>query len=226
MNPSILPQVVVDTAPDPKASVIWLHGLGDTGHGWSQVVPELGLPTSLAVRFVFPHAPSMPVTINGGLVMPAWYDIRSEALNERADLDGVRASAQRIEALIAQERERGVPAARIVVAGFSQGGVVALHVALRHRERLAGAVVLSAYLVAPEALSREAAAANRDLPVLMAHGSFDDIVRVDWGRASRDTLEAQGRTVEWHEYPMGHEAALEEIRTVGAFIGRALRAPV
>jgi phospholipase/carboxylesterase len=193
MSVPVLPHVVVDTAPDPDASVIWLHGLGDTGHGWSEVVPALGLPPALRVRFLFPHAPSMPVTINGGAVMPAWYDIRSEDLNDRADL-----------------------------AGFSQGGVIALHAGLRHPERLAALVALSTYLAAPESLAAEASRANRDLPVLMAHGRHDDIVRIDWALASRDVLRSGGWPVEWHDYPMGHEAALEEIVAVGAFLARIL----
>ena len=222
MSVPVLPHVVVDTAPDPDASVIWLHGLGDTGHGWSEVVPALDLPPALRIRFLFPHAPSMPVTINGGAVMPAWYDIRSEDLNDRADLAGVRASARAASALVAHERARGVAASRIVLAGFSQGGVIALHAGLRQPARLAALVALSTYLAAPESLAAEASRANRDLPILMAHGRHDDIVRIDWALASRDVLRSGGWPVEWHDYPMGHEAALEEIAAVGAFLARGL----
>jgi len=190
----LLPAITIDTGPNPDASVIWMHGLGDTGHGWSQVVPELMLPRTLAARFLFPHAPSLPVTINQGYVMPAWYDIRAADLNARADLAGVRASRARIEAMIAAERARGVAASRIVLAGFSQGGVIALYTGLRHAERLAGLVGLSTYLVDPGSL----------------------------GEASRAALEQAGWKVEWHAYPMEHEATHAEIRAVGEFLARVL----
>jgi len=218
-----LPHVTVDTAPAPDASVIWLHGLGDTGHGWSQVVPALGLPAGARVRFLFPHAPSMPVTINQGYVMPAWYDLRAANLTERADLAGVRASSVAIEALVAAERARGVPAKRIVLAGFSQGGAIALYAGLRHAERLGGIVALSTYLIAPDALEREASAANRDVPIFMAHGTHDPVVQFAWAEASRRTLDAGGWKVEWKSYPMAHEADAREIRAVGAFLAQVLR---
>jgi phospholipase/carboxylesterase len=217
-----LPHVTVDTGPAPDASVIWLHGLGDTGHGWSQVVPALGLPTGSRVRFLFPHAPSMPVTINQGYVMPAWYDLRAANLTERADLAGVRASTVAIEALVAAERARGVPAKRIVLAGFSQGGAIALYAGLRHAERLGGIVALSTYLIDPDALAREASAANRDLPIFMAHGTHDPVVQFAWAEASRRTLEAGGWKVEWKSYPMAHEADAREVRAVGAFLAQVL----
>ena len=222
MSAALLPCVQIDTGSNPDASVIWLHGLGDTGHGWSQAVPELALPPSLAVRFLFPHAPSMPVTINQGYVMPAWYDLRAADVNTRADVAGVRASRERIEALIAAERARGVPAKRIVLAGFSQGGVIALYAGLRHAERLAGIVALSTYLVDADALPAEASAANRDVPILMAHGTDDPVIRYAWAEASRRTLEANGWKVEWHSYPMEHGATQGEMRTVGAFLARVL----
>ncbi|CAG1011315.1 lysophospholipase II [Rhizobiaceae bacterium] len=218
----LLPAVTIDTAPDPDASVIWLHGLGDTGHGWSQVVPELRLPPSLRVRFVFPHAPSLAVTINQGYVMPAWYDLREADVNARADLAGVRASRGRVEALIAAERSRGVPSSRIVLAGFSQGGVIALYAGLRHAERLAGIVGLSTYVVDPGSLATEASAANRDVPILMAHGTRDPVIRFEWADASRRALEQGGWSVEWASYPMEHEATLDEVRRVGAFLARVL----
>lgn len=217
-----LPHVTVDTGPAPDASVIWLHGLGDTGHGWSQVVPALGLPTGARVRFLFPHAPSMPVTINQGYVMPAWYDLRAANLTERADLAGVRASTVAIEALVAAERARGVPAKRIVLAGFSQGGAIALYAGLRHAERLGGIVALSTYLIDPAGLANEASAANRDVPIFMAHGTHDPVVQFAWAESSRRTLEAGGWKVEWHSYPMAHEADAREVRAVGAFLARVL----
>ncbi|GMU70562.1 MAG: dienelactone hydrolase family protein [Burkholderiales bacterium] len=218
----LLPAVIVDTASNPDASVIWMHGLGDTGHGWSGVVPELGLPTSLAVRFLFPHAPSMPVTINQGYVMPAWYDVRSANFGSRADVDGVRASRDRIEAMIAAERARGVAASRIVLAGFSQGGAIAIYTALRHRERLAGIVALSTYLVDAASLATEASPANRGLPIVMAHGTRDPVIPIALAEASRDALVSAGWQVEWHAYTMEHSAVLEEIRVVGAFLARVL----
>lgn len=222
MNAPPLSAVVVDTASAPHASVIWMHGLGDTGHGWSQVVPELGLPPTLAVRFVFPHAPSMPVTLNQGYVMPAWYDVLAADFQSRADLAGVRASRERIEALVAAERARGVPASRIVLAGFSQGGVIALYTGLRHAERLAGIVALSTYVVDPATFAAEASVANRDVPIFMAHGRRDPVLPFALGEASRRALEAGGWRVEWHAHDMEHSAVIEEIRAVGGFLARVL----
>jgi len=224
MNATLLPAVVVDTAANPDASVIWMHGLGDTGDGWSGVVPELALPASLRVRFLFPHAPSIPVTINQGYVMPAWYDVRSADFGSRADVDGVRASRDRIEAMVAAERARGVASSRIVLAGFSQGGAIALYTGVRHAERLAGIVALSTYVVEPSKLATEASAANRRTPVFMAHGRRDPVIPIALAEASRDALVAAGWPVEWHAYPMEHTAALEELRAIGAFLARALGA--
>ncbi len=221
----LLPAIEIETAPNPAAAVIWLHGLGDDGHGWSQIVAALGLPPGLAVRFLFPHAPMMPVAINNGQVMRAWYDIRDADLHSRADLPGVQRSAAQIEALIAREIARGVPEERIVLAGFSQGGAVALHAALRHRVRLAGVVALSTYLIDAKGLATQAAPANRDLPIFMAHGSFDPVVRLQWAQMSRDALVGGGWKVEWHTYPIEHSAVLEEIALAGAFLGRVLGGP-
>ena len=202
--------------------MIWLHGLGDDGHGWSEVVPALALPAALPVRFLFPHAPAMPVTINNGFVMRAWYDIRDADLHARADLSGVRRSQALLETMIAHERARGIAAARIVLAGFSQGGAIALYAGLRHRERLAGIVGLSTYLIDAPGLTAEAAAANRDVPILMAHGTFDPVVRLAWAEQSRDALAAAGWGVEWHAYPMEHAAVPEEIAAVSALLRRVL----
>ena len=218
----MLPAIEVETGPRPTATVIWLHGLGDDGHGWSEVVPALALPAALPVRFLFPHAPAMPVTINNGFVMRAWYDIRDADLHARADLSGVRRSQALLETMIAHERARGIAAARIVLAGFSQGGAVALYAGLRHRERLAGIVGLSTYLIDAPGLTAEAAAANRDVPILMAHGTFDPVVRLAWAEQSRDALAAAGWGVEWHAYPMEHAAVPEEIAAVSAFLRRVL----
>ena len=218
----LLPAIEIETAPKPDASVIWLHGLGDTGDGWSQVVPGLALPKSMRVRFVFPHAPKMAVAINNGYVMPAWYDIREANLSERADVAGVQRSQAQLAALMARENARGVDDARIVLAGFSQGGAVALYTGLRYPKRIAGIVALSTYLVSANALASESSAANRGVPIFMAHGTFDPVVRLAWAQASREALVQGGYRVEWHEYPMEHSAEMEEVAAVGAFLRRVL----
>ena len=220
--PDLLPAVELETAPDPTASVIWLHGLGADGNDFVPIVPELGLPPVLGLRFVFPHAPVRSVTINNGVRMRAWYDISAADLNNRADIAGVRQSQAEIEVLIAQEKTRGVPAGRIVLAGFSQGGAIALYAGLRHAERLAGILALSTYLVQADKLPAEAAAANRDVPIFMAHGTADPVVRFEWGLASRRALEANGNPVEWHEYRIEHSVCLEEVRAIGAWLARLL----
>jgi len=219
----LLPAIEIETAPAPDASVIWLHGLGDDGNGWSQVVSALSLPPGMAVRFLFPHAPTMPVSINNGFVMRAWYDIRDADLHARADLVGVRRSQAQLEALIAREKARGIVDARIVLAGFSQGGAIALYTALRHPARLAGVVALSSYLIDAANLVGEATPANRDLPIFMAHGTQDPVVRFSWAEASRTALTAGGWKVEWHAYPMEHSAVMEEITAAGMFLRNVLR---
>jgi phospholipase/carboxylesterase len=221
--PELLDAIVIDTAPQPDAAVIWLHGLGDDGRGWSEVVPALGLPSSLRVRFLFPHAPMMPVSINQGMRMRAWYDVRAANITERADVDGVRASQRQVDALIARESVRGIAPGRVVLAGFSQGGAIALFGGLRHAQRLAGIVALSTYLIGGELLAAEASAANRDVPIFMAHGTHDPVVQFAWAEASRRALEAAGWKVEWHAYAMEHSAVPEEIAAIGAFLARVLQ---
>jgi phospholipase/carboxylesterase len=218
----LLAAIELETAPRPSAAVIWLHGLGADGSDFVAIVPELGLPPALAVRFMFPHAPVRAVTINNGMRMRAWYDIAAADLNNRADIAGVRQSQGEIEALIAREKTRGVPAGRIVLAGFSQGGAIALYAGLRHAERLAGILALSTYLVQADRLPAEAAVANRDVPIFMAHGSADPVVRFEWGLASRRALEANGNPVEWHQYPIEHSLCLEEVRAIGAWLAKIL----
>jgi phospholipase/carboxylesterase len=220
MNTSseLLPCVEIEPATPAQFSVIWLHGLGADGHDFVQIVPYLGLSPSLAVRFVFPHAPRMPVTVNGGTVMPSWYDILELDLENRHDAAGVRRSARKVEALIARENERGVPTRRIVLAGFSQGGAVATHVALRQSQPLAGLLALSTYLVLSDTVDAEVTTANRSIAVFQAHGMEDPIVRFDRGVALRDRLKKLGCDVEWHTYPMGHEVCLEEIEAIGAWM--------
>ena len=222
MPSNTLPCIEIETAPDPTASVIWMHGLGADGNDFVPIVPELKLPGTLAVRFVFPHAPVRKVTINNGMSMRAWYDISSSDLNNRADIAGVRQSQAEIEALIEREKSRGMSASRIVLAGFSQGGVIALHTALRYAERLAGVIALSTYLVLADRISEDAAPANRGLPIFMGHGTADPVVRFDWGDASHRALVANGYPVEWHTYRMEHSVCLEEIHAIGAWLGRIL----
>jgi phospholipase/carboxylesterase len=221
MTESILPSIELETAPGVGASVIWLHGLGADGNDFVPIVPELGLPPSMPVRFIFPHAPVRPVTINNGFRMRAWYDIAAADLTNRADLAGVRDSQGLIEALIAREKTRGVPAARIVLAGFSQGGAIALYTGVRHAERLAGIIALSTYLIAADKLASEASKANHGLPVFMAHGTADPVVRPEWGEASRRALEAAGYPVEWHVYGIPHSVCMEEVVAIGEWLRRA-----
>ena len=218
----LLPRVELEPAGDARSSVIWLHGLGADGHDFPPVVPELRLPESAAVRFVFPHAPSIPVSINGGMVMPAWYDIRDADLAKRHDEAGILESAEAVERLVAREKERGVPAERILLAGFSQGGAVASHVALRHPEPLLGLVMLSTYLVREGTLEGERSPANASLPVFMAHGSLDPMVVPERGQVARERLVELGHDVEWHEYPMAHQVCLEQLRDLGAWLARRL----
>jgi phospholipase/carboxylesterase len=222
MPSDTLPAIEIETAPDPTASVIWLHGLGADGNDFVPIVPELKLPPTLAVRFVFPHAPVRRVTINNGMAMRAWYDIAAADLNSRADLAGIRQSQAQLEALIEREKACGVAASRIVLTGFSQGGVVALHTAIRHQERLAGVIALSTYLVLVDRLADEAAAANRDLPIFMAHGTADPVVRFEWGDASHRALVANGYRVDWHAYRMEHSVCMEEIEAIGAWLAHTL----
>jgi len=219
-----LEAIEIETAASPGASIIWMHGLGADGHDFVDVVPELSLPARPGVRFVFPHAPMRPVTINGGYVMRAWYDIRDDDGVRREDPAGVRASQRAIEALIAREKERGVPAAAIVLAGFSQGGAMALHTALRHTERLAGVMALSCSLPLSDTLAGEAAPANRDVSIFMAHGTHDPMIPMARALRAREVLTGLGYRLEWHEYPMPHSVCVEEIAHIGAWLAKVLGA--
>jgi phospholipase/carboxylesterase len=221
---SALESVEVETGPRPRAAVVWLHGLGADGYDFEPVVPALGLPAALPVRFVFPHAPFQPVTINGGAVMRAWYDVYQLGSVRREDERGVRASQAVVEELLARERARGVDASRLVVAGFSQGGAIALQTGLRHAERLAGILALSTYLPLHQTVEQEASAAARDVPIFMAHGAHDPLIPIERARQSRDRLRALGYRVEWREYPMPHAVCPEEVRDVGAWLARVLGA--
>ena len=221
MSP-LLDAVQIETGPSVQAAVIWMHGLGADGHDFEPIVPELDLPDGLAVRFVFPHAPRRPVTINGGAVMRAWYDVTGLGGVRREDEQGVRASQRDIEALIEREKKRGLSAGRIVLAGFSQGGAMALQTGLRHPERLAGLVVLSSFLPLADALAAEVSPANRAVPIFMAHGTQDPMIPLSRGHESRDRLLALGYHVEWHEYRMPHSVCAEEIADLSAWLGGTL----
>ena len=216
----LLEAIEIETGPSPRAAIIWMHGLGADGHDFEPIVPELGMPAAPAARFVFPHAPVQPVTINGGARMRAWYDVTNDG---RQDATGIRASQARVEALIARERSRGIAPGAIVLAGFSQGGAIALHTGLRHPERLAGILALSTYLPLPDTLEKEAAQANRDVPIFMAHGTEDPLIPLSWAARSRDLLISLGFSVEWHEYPMPHSVCPEEIADIGRWLRTVLR---
>jgi phospholipase/carboxylesterase len=224
MADQLLDAIEIETAPAPTAAVIWMHGLGADGHDFEPIVPELGLGPRPAVRFVFPHAPLRPVTINQGHVMRAWYDIRALAGVRREDEAGVRQSARQIEALIARERQRGVPAERLVLAGFSQGGAMALHTGLRHAERLAGVMALSCYLPLASTIEAEAAPPNRAVPIFWAHGVHDPMIPLAMAEQSRDRLAALGYAIEWHQYAIPHSVSAEEIAEIARWLGRVLGA--
>ena len=217
---ALLETVEMETAPAPTASIVWMHGLGADGHDFAPIVPELELP--VATRFVFPHAPMRPVTINYGAVMRAWYDVRGVGGERREDAEGVSTSAEQIEALIARERARGVAAERIVLAGFSQGGAMALHTGLRHRERLAGILALSCFLPLADRLADEAAPANRDVPIFFAHGRHDDLIPIARARRAHEILTGLGYRVEWHDYPMPHSVCPEEIADISAWLTKTV----
>ena len=220
--PDPLPSIELATGDNAAASVIWLHGLGADGNDFVPVVDELELPPRLAVRFIFPHAPMQPVTINGGFVMRAWYDVFHQDMSLREDETGVRRSQQEIEKLITKEKDRGIAASRIVLAGFSQGGAIALHTGLRHPERLAGIMALSCYLPLAATLAAEADAANHAVPIFMAHGTADPLIPLPLASRSRVQLEQQGYRVEWHQYLMPHSVCQEEIQDIGRWLARVL----
>lgn len=222
MSADQLDCVEIETGPNPDASVVWLHGLGADGNDFVPIVNELGLARDARVRFVFPHAPMMPVTINGGYVMRAWYDVSFDGIEKRHDEAGIRRSQRAVEALLAREKARGVAAGRIVLAGFSQGGAMTLHTGLRHAEALAGLMVLSSYLPLAQTLAAERSAANAGVPIFMAHGEDDPVISIDLAERSVAQLRELGYAVEWHDYPMEHSVCLEEIAHVGAWLRRVL----
>jgi phospholipase/carboxylesterase len=223
---NLLPRIELESAPQPTAAVIWLHGLGASGDDFAAIVPELDLTDCPGIRFIFPHAPQRPVSLNGGYVMPAWYDIFGTELSagavRREDGAGIAASAQAIEALIANEVARGIAPAQIVLAGFSQGCALALHTGLRHSTKLAGIMALSGYLPLAQTVAAERHAANAHTPIFMAHGTQDPVVVLSRGEASRDQLVALGYTVQWHTYPMPHSVHPREVADISAFLRQVL----
>ncbi len=215
--------VIVEHNPSNKSidkSVIWLHGLGASGHDFEPVVPELGLDPQLAVRFVFPHAPRIPVTVNGGMVMPAWYDILEMSLDRKVDVVQIEKSAAAIRDLIQREIEQGVNPENIVIAGFSQGGAVAYQTALTYPQRLAGLLTLSTYLAVED--TSNYTAINKDLPIKIDHGTQDPVVPIVLGQRANETLTNQGYQVEFNTYPMAHQVCLPQIKAIGQWLNKVL----
>jgi phospholipase/carboxylesterase len=221
-----LEAIEIETAPNPAAAIIWMHGLGADGNDFAPIVPELDLRELPGVRFIFPHAPMRPVTINNGAVMRAWYDVSFgdlEGNSRKADEQGVREAQAAIGELIARENRRGIASRKIVSAGFSQGGAIALQTGLRYAERLAGVMALSTYLPLAGSLPSEASAQNKDVPIFYAHGTYDPVIALPMATVSRDKLRELGWKVEWHEYPMQHSVSAEEIADISAWLRGVLR---
>lgn len=214
--------VLIEPTVAAKAAVVWLHGLGADGHDFAPIVPELGLPKEAGVRFIFPHAPVRPITLNGGMAMRAWYDIKSLTKLSLQDDAGIRDSERIVHGYLDKEIAAGIPAEKIVLAGFSQGGAITLHTGPRYPKRLAGLMALSTYLPLSDKFSAEANRERKDTPILMCHGSHDPMLPMALGTASRDLLTAEGFDVSWHEYPMAHQVCEEEIELIGAWLKQRL----
>lgn len=215
---NLLPHLTLESGKQPRHAIIWLHGLGADGHDFAPMAEELRLP--VAMRYILPHAPRRPITVNGGFVMPGWYDIGHPKLTTQQDAAGIRASQAAIEALIAQEAARGIAASHIFLAGFSQGGAIALHTALRHSPPLAGVLALSTYLPLIETVATEACA--HSLPIFMAHGRDDTVIPCETGAASKEALKNLGHTVTWQEYAMAHSVCTQELRDIETWLGNHL----
>jgi len=211
-----LDYIEVETGPQPALSVIWLHGLGADGHDFEPIIPQLAL--SFPARFIFPHAPVRPITINGGMPMRAWFDILTFARGGPEDLAAIRQSATAVTEIIEAERDRGCPSERIVLAGFSQGGALALYLGLRYAHRLRGIMALSSFVVAASSLQREANPALHDLPIFMAHGMFDNVIELPFAELGRNQLVAAGFSPQWRTWPMGHAVCAEEVRAIAAWL--------
>lgn len=219
----MLDSIILETSPNPDAAVIWLHGLGADGHDFESIVPELRLPDALKIRFIFPHAPKQPVTINGGYVMRAWYDIAGDNILAGEDEAGIRESGKKIFELIEAEKKKGISTERIILAGFSQGGAMTLFAGLRYSKKLAGLLVLSAYLPLAEKLTSEMTEVNSKTSIFMAHGKQDQVVPFEGARISKEFLVKRGVPVEWHEYPMPHSLCAQEISDITAWILKILK---
>ena len=217
---TLLPAIELETRPQPDSSVIWLHGLGADGNDFAPIVPELRLPPEAAIRFIFPHAPSIPVTINGGYVMPAWYDILEMEIDRKVDIAGLMASAQAINGFIDREIERGIDSKRIIIAGFSQGGAVAYQVALSHARQLGGLLAMSTYLATAEILSYKAI--NKEIPIKIQHGEHDPVVPENLGRKAATRLIKEGYRVSYQSYPMEHSVCPAQIGDIGNWLGAVL----
>jgi phospholipase/carboxylesterase len=218
MNPRQLSTIEIQPESDHRYSVIWMHGLGADGHDFEGLVPELHLTSQANIHFIFPNAPIQPVTINGGMSMRSWYDILEMSLERRVDIDGIYQSAGLIEPLIQQEIDKGIPSANILLAGFSQGGVIALHTGLKYRHKLAGIIALSTYLPTIEQLKAERSTTNIATPIFMAHGIIDPVVAVESGKAAFDALISMDYNIEWHDYVMEHSLCNAEIEHISAFM--------
>jgi len=222
----LLSHLELTTGAAPRGTVVWLHGLGADGWDFVPIVRELDLPEDLPLRFIFPNAPVRPVTINNGHAMRAWYDIAMADIGRLPDEAGIRQSQAQVEAFLAREKSRGIPAGRIVLAGFSQGGAIALHAGLRHTEALAGILALSTYLPLGETLARESADENGQVPIFMAHGVQDPVVPLSLAQSSREMLAARGLAPEWHTYPMPHSVCAEEVAAISAWLVSRYRSPI
>ena len=218
----LLDLIELNTGAEPRATIIWMHGLGADGWDFVPIVKELPLPAGLPLRFIFPHASERPVTINNGYVMRAWYDIAMNDIARLPDERGIRESQLAIERLIARERDRGIDTSRIVLAGFSQGGAIALQTGLRHANRLAGIVAMSTYLPLEDSLDAEASSANKTIPIFMGHGTEDQVVPLQLAQVSRAALEKRGYDVDWHTWPMPHAVCAEEVQAIADFIVRVV----
>jgi len=223
--PTSLEAVIIEPPSVHGASVIWLHGLGADGHDFEPIVPELGLPEDHGIRFIFPHAPVRPVTINAGMAMRAWYDVKSQDLRRQEDAEAIEDSKEIINRFIAAEIRNGIPAHRIILAGFSQGGAITLHSGLRYPERLGGLLALSCYLPLPGRLAAEKSAASLTVPILMLHGVFDPLIPVTTGQQSFELLKHFGYNIEWRTYPMQHSVCMEEVEDIGRWLQSVLAAP-
>lgn len=210
--------VIIEPAQTHRASIIWLHGLGADGNDFVPIVPELHLPDRPGIRFIFPHAPVRPVTINGGMAMRAWYDVKNMDLRREEDAASIEESAGIIEQYISAEMSAGIPSEQIVLAGFSQGGAIVLHTGLRYPSKLCGVLALSAYLPLPERFLNEAGAANKTTPLMMCHGTYDQVIPVSAGKQSCEFLKQAGYAVNWHSYPMQHSVCLEEVQDIGNWL--------